>query len=85
MPFTSFRIITVDIIFFAKKNSPIKMDMFVEKMCNIDESNPESEQATNVESCSCRKAKPRPTHKYNESYLSLGFFWTGNVDNPQPV
>ncbi|XP_013788848.1 zinc finger BED domain-containing protein 5-like [Limulus polyphemus] len=61
------------------------MDKFLKKKRDIDECNPESEQTSNVESCSSKKAKPRPTRKYNESYLRFGFSWTGNVDNPQPV
>ena len=60
MPFASFRIITVDTIVFAKNNSLIKMDMFIKKKRDIDECNPKSEQTSNVESCSSRKAKPRP-------------------------
>ena len=85
MPFTSFRIITVDIIVFVKNNSSIRMDKFIRKKCDIDECNPACEQISNVESCSSKKAKPRPTRKYDESYLGVGFSWTGNVDNPLPV
>ena len=63
MHFTSLRIITVDIIVFVKNNSPIKMDKFLKKKCGIDECNPESEQASYVESCSSKKAIPRPTRR----------------------
>ena len=84
MPFTSLRIITVDIIVFVKNNSPIKMDKFLKKKREI-ECNLESRQTSNVESCSSKKAKPRLNRKYDVSYLSFGFSWTGNVDNPQPV
>ena len=42
MSFTSFRIITVGIIVFAKNNSPITMDMFLKKKREIDECNSES-------------------------------------------
>ena len=38
-----------------------------------------------MERCSSKKAKPRPTRKYDESYLIFGFSWTVNVDNPPPV
>ena len=41
MPFTSLRIITVDIIVFVKNNSPIKMDKFPKKKRDIDKCNPE--------------------------------------------
>ena len=61
------------------------MDAFLKKKRDIDECNPESEQTSNVESCSSKEAKPRPTRKYDVSYLSFGFSWTGNVDNPQTV
>ena len=54
MPFTCFRIITVDIIVFAKNNSPTKIDKFLLKKRDIDVCNPESEQVTNVESCSSK-------------------------------
>ena len=60
------------------------MDKFNKKKRDIDECNPESEQTSNVQICS-NKGKPLPTHKYDESYLSFGFSWTGNVDNPQAV
>ena len=73
MPFTSFRIITVDIIVFAKNHSPIKMARFLKMKRDIDECNHEREQTSNVESCSSKKAKVRPSRKYNESYLSIGF------------
>ena len=63
MPFTSFRIIIVDIIVFVKSNSPIKIDEFLKKKRDIDECNPESEQTSSVECCSSKKAKPRPTRK----------------------
>ena len=74
MPFTSFKIIIIDIIVFVKINSPIKIDKFPKKKRDIDECNPEREQTSNVECCSSKKAKPRPTRKYDESYLSFGFF-----------
>ena len=76
MPFTCFRIITVDIIVFLKSNSSIKIYKFLKKKRYIDYSNPESKQTSNVESCSSKKAKPRPTRKYDESYLTFGFSWT---------
>ena len=43
MPFTSFRIIIVDIIVFVKNNSPIKIHVFLKKKRDIDECNSESE------------------------------------------
>ena len=61
------------------------MNMFLKKKRDNDECNLESEQTSNMESCSSEKAKPRPTRKYDESCLSFTFFWTGNVDNPLPV
>ena len=56
------------------------MDKFPKKKRDIDECDPESEQTSNVDSSS-KRSKPRPTRKYNESYLSFGFCWTGNYDN----
>ena len=47
--------------------------MFFKKKCDIDEHNLESEQTSSVKSCSSKKAKPQPTRKYDESYLSLCF------------
>ena len=85
MPFRSFRINTVDIIVFVKNNSPIKMDTLLKNKRDIDECNPENELTSNAESCSSKKAKPRPTRKYDESYLNFVFSWTGNVDNPPPA
>ena len=49
------------------------MDKFLKKKRDIDECYPESEQTSNVEGCSSKKAKPRPTRKYDEIYLNLGF------------
>ena len=40
VPFTCFRIITVDIIVYVKNNSPIKMDKFLKKKRDTDECNP---------------------------------------------
>ena len=62
----------------------MEMDKFLKKKSDIDECNHESEQTSNVERCSSKKTKPRPTRN-TMSYLSCGISWTGNVDNPQQV
>ena len=61
------------------------MDKLHKQKRDIDECKPESEQNSNVESCSSEKAKPPSSRKYDESYISHGFSWNGNVDNPHPV
>ena len=50
------------------------MNMLLKRKRDIDESNLETEQTSNVESCYIKKVKSRPTRKYDESYLSFGFF-----------
>ena len=38
-----------------------------------------------MESCSSEKAKPPSSRKYDESYISHGFSWNVNVDDPHPA
>ena len=83
MPFTNFRIATVDIIVVVKNNSLMKMDEFFKRKRDINECNLESEQLSSAKSCSSKKVKSRAACKY--SYLNFGFSWTENVDNSLPV
>lgn len=57
------------------------MDRFLKKKRDIEESDSGSEQNISAS----KKAKPRATRKYDESYLSFGFTWTGSEDNPLPL
>ena len=52
---------------------------------DIDEVDAESDQNLSVKKCTSKKAKPRPTRKYDGSYLSFGFSWIGSHDNPLPA
>lgn len=61
------------------------MDKFLKKKRDFAECDPECEQNLTVGSCTSKKAKPRPTRKYDESYLSFGFTFTGSKDNPLPL
>eukprot|EP00106_Octopus_bimaculoides_P007154 XP_014774596.1 PREDICTED: zinc finger BED domain-containing protein 5-like [Octopus bimaculoides] len=54
----------------------------IKKKRDIDEREPGSEQNLSEVSCSNKKLKPRPTRKYDVSYLSFGFTWTGSEDHP---
>lgn len=61
------------------------MDKFLNKKRDIDECDPESDQNLSVKSCTSKKVKPRPKRKYDDSYLSFGFSWTGNDDKHLPL
>ena len=61
------------------------MDKFLKRKRDIDEVDAESDQNLSVKKCTSKKAKPRPTRKYDDSYLSFGFSWIGSHDNPLPV
>ena len=61
------------------------MDKFLKRKHDIDEVDAESDQNLSVKRCARKKAKPSPTRKYDDSYLSFGFSWTGSDDNPLPV
>ena len=61
------------------------MDKFLKRKRDIDEVDAESDQNLSVKKCTSKKAKPRPTRKYDDSYQSFGFSWIGSHDNPLPV
>ena len=61
------------------------MDKFLKKKRVIDEVDAESDQNLSKKNCTVKKVKPRPSHKYDDSYLSFGFSWTGTENNPLPV
>ena len=54
------------------------MDKFLKRKRDIDLN-------LSAKRCTCKKAKPRPTHKYDDSYLSFEFSWTGSNDNSLPI
>ena len=61
------------------------MDKFLKRKRDIDKVDAESDQNLSVKRCTSKKAKLRSTRKYDDSYLSFGFPWTGSDDNPLPV
>ena len=61
------------------------MDKFLKRKRDTDEADAESDQNLSVKKCTSKKAKPRPTRKYDDSYLSFGFSWIGSHDNPLPA
>ena len=58
------------------------MDKFLKRKRGIDEVDAQSDQNLSVKRCTSKKAKPQPTRKYNDSYVSFGFSWTGSDNNP---
>ena len=49
------------------------MDKFLKRKRDIDEVDAESEQNSSVKRCNSKKAKTRPTPKYDDSHVSFGF------------
>lgn len=61
------------------------MDKYLDNKRKIDECDPDRDQNLSVKCCTSNKVKPRPSRKYDDSYLSFGFSWAGNDDKPLPL
>ena len=58
------------------------MDRFLSKKRISEELNSNNEIVSSEMRCPAKKIKIRPNRKYDKSYLSYGFTWTGDENQP---
>lgn len=61
------------------------MDRFLTKKRTREELDSNDETTSSEKQCPVKKNKVRPNRKYDESYLSYGFTWTGGDTQPLPL
>lgn len=61
------------------------MDRFLSKKRTSEELNSNNETVSSEVKCPAKKIKIRPNRKYDKSYLSFGFTWTGDENQPLPL
>lgn len=61
------------------------MDRFLSKKRTSDELYSNNETSSSAIKCPAKKNKIRPNRKYDKSYLSYGFTWTGDGNQPLPL
>ena len=61
------------------------MDRFLSKKRTSEEISSVNEATLSGIKPPAKKKKSRPNRKYDKSYLSYGFTWTGDENQPQPL